>query len=286
MRSRALAIAQCPCQANQLPLPVRPGLLVHRSQLRSHGVEFDGAGCCDGFHAFTLGEQHGQFGFGAGQAVEVFQTAADAGGEVVHGGEAEQREVGLADDRGGGCEPSVVAGGDERFGCRTLTEAGADQFLQSASRGGHRLRSGVFVEQGQPGGAGVFVGGGVGPGDDEAGADDGQRDVDLGGDVAVAAGVGRAGSQAFRCWRCVADAPVVDKAVKFFALPDGEWLRAMKALEADDVERTVRLAPLGGDDVVDTVWAQVVVTELRPRQIGRVPGGIDDDGATSRALVE
>lgn len=60
----------------------------------------------------------------------------------------------------------------------------------------------------------------------------------------------------------------------------------MKALETDDVERTVRLAPLGGDDVVDTVRAQVVVAELRPRQIGRVPGGIDDDGATGRALVE
>lgn len=224
MRGQALAVAQCPRQTNQLALPVRPGLLVHRPQLRSHGVEFDGAGCGDGLQAFALGEQHGQFGFGACEAVEVFKATADTGGELVHGGEAEQREVGLADDRGGGCEPGVVAGGDERFGCRTLTEAGADQFLKSASRGGHRLRSRVFVEQGQPGGAGVFVGCGVGPGDNEARGDDGQRNVDLGGDVAVAAGVGRAGGQALRCRRCVADAPVVNEAVEFFALSDGEWL--------------------------------------------------------------
>lgn len=286
MRNRALSVAQCPRQANQFPLPMRPGLLVHRPQLRSHCVEFDCARCGDGFHAFTLGKQYCQFGFGAGEAVEVFKAAADAGSELVHGGQAEQREVGLADDRGGGGEPGIVAGGDEGFGSRALAQAGADEFLQSASRGDHSLRGSVLIEQGQPCGAGVFVGGGVGPGDDEAGADNGQRDVDLGGDVAVAAGVGRAGGQALGCWRCVADAPVVDEAVEFFALSDGEWFRTMKALEANDVERTVGLAPLGGDDVVNAVRAQVVMAELRPCQIGGVPGGVDDDGATSRSLVE
>lgn len=100
MRIRVLSVPQSPRQANQFPLPMSPGLLVHRPQLRSHGVKFDGAGCSDSFQAFTLREQYGQFGFGAGEAVEVFQAAAYAGGEVVHGCQAEQREVGLADNRG------------------------------------------------------------------------------------------------------------------------------------------------------------------------------------------
>ena len=129
MRSRALPVAQCPRQTNQLPLPVRPGLLVHRPQLRPHSVEFDGARGGDGFQAFASGKQYGQFGFGASQAVEVLKAATDAGAKLVHGGEAEKREVGLADDRGDGGEPGVVAGGDERFGNRALAEAGVDQVL-------------------------------------------------------------------------------------------------------------------------------------------------------------
>lgn len=116
MRKRALSIAQCSRQANQFPLAMRSSLFVHRPQLRSDGFLFDGAGDGDGFQALALGEQYGQFRFGAGEAVEVFQAAAYAGGEVVYGGQAEQREVRLADDWGGGGEPGVVAGGDERFG--------------------------------------------------------------------------------------------------------------------------------------------------------------------------
>lgn len=128
--------------------------------------------------------------------------------------------------------------------------------------------------------------GGIGPGDNKVGIDYGQRNIQLFGDVATAAGVRGAGGQALRQGKGVADAPVVDVAVEFLALADREGLGTVEALDADDVPRAVGLSPLGGDDVVEAVWSQEIVAEFPAGLVGRVASDVDDDGAAGGALVE
>lgn len=130
------------------------------------------------------------------------------------------------------------------------------------------------------------MGSGVGPGDGQVGIDDSERDVDLRGDVATASRVGGACGQTFRRLNRVADAPVVDEAVEFLPLADGERFRAVEALDADDMQGAVWVAPLGGDYVVYAVRPQVVVAEFRAGQVGWVAGGIEYDGAPGRTFFE
>lgn len=167
-----------------------------------------------------------------------------------------------------------------------MAEACADQFFQFLPKLGLGACAAGFLKQCSPGRANVFVGSGVGPGDGQVGVDDSERDIDLRGDVATASRVGGAGGQTFRWLNRVADAPVVDEAVEFLALADGKWFRAVEALDADDMHGAVRVAPLGGDDVVDAVRSQVVVAEFRTGQVGGVAGGVEDDGAPGGTFFE
>ena len=164
---------------------MRPRLLEHRP----HGIDADVPRRGDGIQAFAVGQPRRHFRLGRCQAEQALQPPADAASEVVHRGQAEQREVGFSVEWGGGGEPGIVGGDNKGFGFGALAQAGGNQGLQLAPDGDLGRIIGPFVEEGGPRRTALFAGGGVGPGDDEVAIDDHQGQVELGGDVARAAGI-------------------------------------------------------------------------------------------------
>lgn len=77
-----------------------------------------------------------------------------------------------------------------------------------------------------------------------------------------------------------------DEGVELGALAGVERRGAAKALDADVVLAVVRLAPAGGDDVVNVVRLEVAGAQFPLGDVGRMGGGVEDQGAAVRAFGE
>lgn len=77
-----------------------------------------------------------------------------------------------------------------------------------------------------------------------------------------------------------------DEGVELGALAGVGRRGAAKALDADVVLAAVRLAPAGGEDVVDAVRLEVAGAQFPLSDVGRMGGGVEDQGAAIRAFGE